>query len=321
MRNSLETRLGIFVALAVLASVFILEMVGGFERFVGGHKYYALFNNAQELKIGDRVKMAGVEVGRVEDIQLTNSQVMVKLKVNRKAEVTTSTTASIKFTGLLGQNFVSLDFGLTNGMPADDGTFLMTTEQPDLNLIMGKLDNVASSVEKLTSSFTGEKIDNLLGPLINVLQDNREPIHTTMTNLQFITTQIAQSEGSVGRFINDEGTFYNSALSTVSNLQSTTDDIKLTLADARKVVDRVNDGQGTIGKLVRDEALYNETTNSMSNLRQILEKINQGKGSVGKLVNDQEIFQKRQADTPEARQGHRGSRRPRPVKHTLHSRK
>jgi hypothetical protein len=33
MKNSLETRLGIFVALAVIAAVLILEIVGGVERF------------------------------------------------------------------------------------------------------------------------------------------------------------------------------------------------------------------------------------------------------------------------------------------------
>ena len=77
MKNSLETRIGIFVALIVLAAVFILEIVGGVERFTRGYRLYALFNNVQELKVGDRVKMAGVEVGRVEVIQLAENQVKV----------------------------------------------------------------------------------------------------------------------------------------------------------------------------------------------------------------------------------------------------
>ena len=65
MKNSLETRLGIFVALAVIAAVLILEIVGGVERFQRGYELKALFNTIQDLKEGDRVKMAGVEVGRV----------------------------------------------------------------------------------------------------------------------------------------------------------------------------------------------------------------------------------------------------------------
>ena len=289
MRNSLETRLGIFVVLAVLAAAVILETVGGFERFAGGRHYFAMFDNVQELKVGDRVKMAGVEVGRVEDIQLTNSHVLVKFKVGRKASVRTSSTASIKFTGLMGQNFVALDFGSPNTPIADSGTLLNTTEQPDLNTIMAKLDNVATGVENITTNFTGDTINNLLGPFTDFLKANQVPLTASIANLQAISTQISQGKGTVGKLIYDQ-TLYDSALNTVSNLQFATDDIKLTLTDARKVVDQINAGQGTMGKLVKDETLYNETTASMSNLRQILEKINQGQGSVGKLVNDQEFY-------------------------------
>ena len=39
---------------------------------------------------------------------------------------------------------------------------LRSGQQPDLNALMARLDNVASGVENLTKSFTGEKIDNLL---------------------------------------------------------------------------------------------------------------------------------------------------------------
>ena len=57
MKNSLETRIGIFVALVVLAAVFILDIVGGASKFTRGYRLHALFNNVQELKVGDRVKM------------------------------------------------------------------------------------------------------------------------------------------------------------------------------------------------------------------------------------------------------------------------
>src|SRR6516225_7272247 len=162
MRNSLETRIGIFVALVVLAAVFILDIVGGPDRFTRGRHLYALFDNAQELKIGDRVKMAGVEIGRVEDIQLVEEKVKVKMKVRREAEVRVDSVATIQFTGLVGQNYVSINFGTQGKTLAVDGTILAGAEQPDLNTIMAKLDSVAGGVENLTKSFTGDRIDNLL---------------------------------------------------------------------------------------------------------------------------------------------------------------
>lgn len=295
MRNTLETRLGIFVVLAAIAAVIIIEIVGGVERFQRGIHISALFNTAQDLKPGDRVRMAGVEIGRVEDLQLdaTNNKVRVLMKIRREGKVRTSSVATIKFTGLMGQNFVAVDFGQPNSPFVGDGDVLATTEQPDLSAMMAKLDNVATGVENITKSFTGVNIDELLGPLLGFIKDNREPLTATIANLQTVSKtvadQVTEGKGTLGKLIKDE-TLYNSALATVTNLQDVGTEVKTTIAEARKVVDQVNSNRGTVGKLLHDEALYNETTASMTNLREILQKINQGQGSVGKLVNDQDLY-------------------------------
>src|SRR5882762_7122356 len=145
MKNSLETRLGIFVALAVIAAVLILETVGGIDMFRRGRTLTALFGNVQELKVGDRVKMAGVEIGRVQDVTLTNNKVLVVMKIvaARRNEVKTDSVASVKFTGLLGQNFVAIDFGTLGAPPASEDAYLNTEEQADVSAIMQKIDNVA----------------------------------------------------------------------------------------------------------------------------------------------------------------------------------
>ncbi|HWQ90555.1 MAG TPA: MlaD family protein [Clostridia bacterium] len=296
MKNTLETRLGIFVALAVVAAVLILEMLGGIDRFQRGYHLNALFNNIQDLKVGDRVKMAGVEIGRVNEIQLTNNKVLVNMKLRKNVDVRTDSVAKVQFTGLMGQNFVGIEFGSPTATRAEEGTFLATAEQPDLSAVMAKIDNVATGVSKLTDSFTGEKIDNLLGPFTDFLRANQVPLTATIANLQKISTQISQGEGTVGKLIFDDS-LYNSAHASMTNMQSLSDDIRvglgdvrLALADARQMIAQVNAGQGTVGKLLKDETLYNETTASMTNLKEILQKINQGQGSVGKLVNDQDLY-------------------------------
>ena len=291
MKNTLETRLGIFVALAGIAAVLILEIVGGVERFERGYRLNALFNAVQDLKEGDRVKMAGVEVGRVDKITLdeTNNKVMVTMKLRSNVQVKTDSIATIKFTGLLGQNFVALDFGTRNAPIAAPGAILATTEQPDLSAMMAKIDNVATGVENLTKSFTGDKIDNLLGPFTDFLKANRAPLTATIANMQAVSSQIASGKGTVGKLIYDDS-LYTSVYQAVTNLEDTATQIKATVADAHKVVDQVNSGQGTVGKLLHDEKLYQETTASMTNLKEILQKINQGQGTVGKIVNDQELY-------------------------------
>jgi phospholipid/cholesterol/gamma-HCH transport system substrate-binding protein len=288
MKNTLETRLGIFVALVVIAAVLILETVGG-EHFQRGYKLNALFSNVQDLKVGNQIKMAGVEIGRVQDIMLTNNKVWVVMKVREKALVKTDSLAKVQFTGLMGQNFVAVDFGTPSAPKATDGTYLPTAEQPDLSAMMSKIDEVASGVQNLTKSFTGFQIDKLLGPFTDFMKANQAPLTATIANMKTISSAVAEGKGTVGKLINDPE-LYNQAMLAVTNLEDTATQLKLTIADAHKVVDQVNSGQGTVGKLLKDDKLYVETTASMTNMKEILQKINKGQGSVGKLVNDDELI-------------------------------
>src|ERR1700722_14455065 len=101
MKNSLETRLGIFVALAVIAAIVIIEMVGGMDFFQRGYHVRREIETVQELKVGDSVKMAGVEIGRVEKIALTvaDGKVTVTMKLHPDAVVKTDSKAVVKFAG------------------------------------------------------------------------------------------------------------------------------------------------------------------------------------------------------------------------------
>ncbi len=289
MKNSLETKLGMFVILAVFAAWAIIETLGSADFFRPGYHVGALFDSAQDLKVGDRVKMAGVEIGRVESITLTNSKVNVLMKLHTEAVVKTDSQAVIKFTGLMGQNFVAVSFGSANGSRLTDGNYLETGEQPDLSAIMTKLDNAAAGIQNITKVFSGDKIDNILGPLTDFFKQNSAPITATIANVKNISSQIAAGQGTVGRLINEDA-LYVTALATVSNLQDTATSAKEALASAKLVINNVSAGQGTIGKLITDETLYHATTASMTNLNGILLKINQGQGTVGKLVNDQEFY-------------------------------
>jgi len=282
MKNSLETKLGIFVVLVIFAAFFIVETLGSVDLFRGGYHVNALFNTAQDLKPGNSVKMAGVEIGRVEKIALADGKVNVTMKIRPDAVVKTDSKAMIKFVGLMGQNFVSLNFGSADAPRAVEGALLETEEEPDLNAIMAKLDNATTGIENLTKSFTPDTINNLLGPLTDFFKQNSGHIGGAISNIETISGQIASGQGTVGKLIYDQS-LYNSAMDTVSNLQDT-------VVSARQMINSVTNGQGTLGKLMTDETLYNATTASMTNLNLILQKINQGQGTVGKLVNDQEFY-------------------------------
>jgi phospholipid/cholesterol/gamma-HCH transport system substrate-binding protein len=248
----------------------------------GGYHVSAMFDTVQDLKEGNAVKVAGVDIGRVEKIKLTDQKVKVMMKLNSNADVKTDSKAAIKFTGLMGQNFVAITFGSSDAPKASEGTVLETTEQPDLNAIMAKLDNAATGIESFGKSFSGEKIENLVGPLIDFVKQNGGNLGGAISNIENITAHISSGEGTVGKLIYDQ-TLYNSAMDTVTNLQGT-------VASARGLIAGITNGQGTLGKLATDQSLYNSTASAMTNLNEILIKINQGKGTVGQLVNNQEFY-------------------------------
>jgi phospholipid/cholesterol/gamma-HCH transport system substrate-binding protein len=289
MKNSLETKLGLFVAITVIAAVVIIEKLGSADFFSHSYHVSTQFETVQDLKVGDRVKMAGVEIGRVEDISLATNKVSVTMKLRDGAVVKTDSKATVKFTGLMGQNFVALDFGSPSAPKAEEGAVLESIEQPDLSAIMAKLDQAAAGIKRVGDAFSGDKIDNILGPLTDFVKQNSAPITATIANMKNISSEIAAGQGTVGKLIYDES-LYASAMVTVSNLQDTAASAKEVLASAKLVMTNLSAGQGTFGKLLTDETLYNSTTASMTNLNQILQKINQGNGTIGKLVNDQEFY-------------------------------
>jgi phospholipid/cholesterol/gamma-HCH transport system substrate-binding protein len=292
MKDSVESKLGIFFALAVILALIVLEYLGSFGFLERGRHFHALFKNVQDLKVGDSVRMAGVRLGRVESITLTNFSADVTMNLSRDADVRTDSKASVGFTGLMAQNYVDLTFGTPGAPHAENGAILETVEQPDLGQLFRRLDNVAAGVENLTRSFSGEKIDTILGPLTDFVKDNRSNLTATISNIKTVSDRIEQGQGTVGKLIN-ESNLYVSAQQTVSNLQNVGGDIKDVVTDARKLLTNANQtvldiraGQGTVVKLLTDDTLYREATGSMTNLHSILIKIDNGQGTIGQLVND-----------------------------------
>jgi phospholipid/cholesterol/gamma-HCH transport system substrate-binding protein len=309
MKNTLETRLGIFFALALVVAVIILEMVGAAEYFKPGYQVTGSFKNSQELKRGDPVKIAGVEVGRVEDVQLVLDRAKVVMRINSKYDIKQDAKVTIKFTGLMGQNYVAITDGTSAAgiVSHKTGGDLDTTEQPDLSSIMVKLDNVASGVEGLTKSFSPENISTLLGPILNFVTAEQTNLHAIISNVRTVSEDVATGKGTVGLLIKDRA-LYDSAYTTMTNIQAVTAEVKtdvnnlMTQASgvvgqasgimnqARTIVDDVQAGRGTIGKLVKDDSLYTNANNALADLSQVMAKINRGTGSVARIINDDMLY-------------------------------
>ncbi|MGZ5366385.1 MCE family protein [Aeromicrobium sp.] len=90
-----------------------LMLVGAFKAdqlplIGGGDTYYANFTEAGGLKVGQEVRVAGVSVGNVKEIELQGNHVHVKFVLDKGIDFGTESGAEIKVKTLLGAMFMAL---------------------------------------------------------------------------------------------------------------------------------------------------------------------------------------------------------------------
>ncbi len=135
-----ETAVGIFV-LAGLACLAWLSIRLGRMEIVGGDysTYHAAFSSVAGLRAGAPVEVAGVEVGKVEGIDVKDFRAQVTLEVRRDVPVPEDTIASIRTRGLIGDRYVGLSPGASDRLVPPGGRIRETEPAVDLEEIIGRL--------------------------------------------------------------------------------------------------------------------------------------------------------------------------------------
>jgi phospholipid/cholesterol/gamma-HCH transport system substrate-binding protein len=115
-RKGIETLVGAFVLLGIVALVFLALKAANLSSFSGGDETYTLlakFDNIGGLKVRSPVRSAGVVVGRVESIALDPKtyQGVVKLDVKKSVQFPADSSARILTSGLLGDQYIGLEAG------------------------------------------------------------------------------------------------------------------------------------------------------------------------------------------------------------------
>jgi phospholipid/cholesterol/gamma-HCH transport system substrate-binding protein len=77
------------------------------------HSLYARFATVSGLRVGNLIEIGGIEVGRVErlNIDQENQMSVVELKIRKDIKVYDDASASIRTAGLIGDKFVEIELG------------------------------------------------------------------------------------------------------------------------------------------------------------------------------------------------------------------
>jgi phospholipid/cholesterol/gamma-HCH transport system substrate-binding protein len=141
-RRGVETLVGLFVLLGILAILFLALRAANLGNFVIGDTYLvtARFDNIGGLKVRSPVKSAGVTVGRVKAIVLDMNtyQGRVTMELEQGVLFPSDTSAKILTSGLLGDQFIGLIPGGSDKNLDEGGEIKLTQSAVLLENLIGQ---------------------------------------------------------------------------------------------------------------------------------------------------------------------------------------
>jgi phospholipid/cholesterol/gamma-HCH transport system substrate-binding protein len=256
MRATIAKLVVFALVCSVVGTMVILLLAG--EPVGSTDIYRARFADVSGLKKGDRVRVSGVIVGKVDAITLIRpGDVDVRFSVNRNQTVTTSTHAVVRYANLLGQRFLALtrvgdpgsrlDPGATippsRTAPALSLTALFNGFQPlfaslkpaDVNHLTeeivrmlqgqgGTIDGLFSETAQLTSHLAtrADEIQQVIASfsrLAGVVAQHDSGIADMLTSLHRLSGQLASEDGGIDDVLTSVGGLTSSVRALLSGVR------------------------------------------------------------------------------------------------------
>ena len=260
-------RLGVFLAVCLLG-VFGLFAVFGQMRFgEETNRYRAEFLNVTGLETNDFVRIAGVEVGKVDNVQIQpDTTALVEFTADDSVVLTEGSRAVIRYDDLIGGRYLALEEGAggTQKLSAGD-TIPLARTSPALDL-----DALIGGFRPLFQALDPEQINSLSGQLITALQGQGGTINSFLAQTAALTSTLADRDQLIGEVIinlnsvlgslGDQSDQFGKAVSSLSELvealESRGDEISsglaYTNAAAGSITDLLAEARPPLQKVVQE---------------------------------------------------------------------
>ncbi len=272
-----QLRVGIFMALGLLAIGLMVVYFGRFGDSVHGHyRIRVEYPNASGIYKGATVLLAGAKVGSVENnpvILPDMDGVYVDLKIYKEVKIPNAAEFTIGSSGLLGDRFIQITLGkeAKSSPPIEAGAVIKgkgeagfgeVTEQASALLadIQEAVENINKIAEKLnTEVFKDTTISNLSTTLANL----KETSATVAEASKKIDGVVKKAEGAIE---SGQQTFA-SANQTFVSAKSASDELKRAMVDIRSLIQQAKQGRGALGALLSDREMAENLRALVANLR------------------------------------------------------
>ncbi|HZV96170.1 MAG TPA: outer membrane lipid asymmetry maintenance protein MlaD [Candidatus Nitrosocosmicus sp.] len=138
-RSTLDVAVGIFVLVGMLALGWLSIKLGRVELFSSaGYTITADFPTVGGLKTGSTVEIAGVEIGRVNGITLSDYQARVIMSIKSSVKLQEDSIASIKTRGLIGEKYIRINPGGSEKTIQSNGRITEVEPPVDIEELLSK---------------------------------------------------------------------------------------------------------------------------------------------------------------------------------------
>ncbi|MBI5373903.1 MAG: MCE family protein [Candidatus Schekmanbacteria bacterium] len=285
-----ETKVGLFTIGALVILVW-LSMQFGEISWLKPHGYMltADLDSVAGLEKESPVKLAGVRVGRVEDLTIKDGKAAVAMRIDDGVQIHKGSKVAVRSDSLLGQKYLELSYGDPSQAMVSDGESLGHGTSPaDIDALVDQLTNVAKGLDEVVA----QNKEGLNSMITNINDATKSLNRILVDNETHINSAIANIDSFSGRLNNLVAKNENSVTKAIKNFETLSTDLK---EKAPEVIDQFSKvGKDLNGVISENRENLKETIvkvkETSENLNSILTKVNKGEGTLGKLVNDTELY-------------------------------
>ena len=199
-KTSLDlVKLLVFVVVTSLATTVLVVTIGNLG-FGSSREYRAEFTDATGVNKGDDIRVAGVRVGTVGDVEIIDrTRALITFSVDEGTAVNGGTNAAIRYRNLVGQRYISLtqEVGDTARLPAGS-TIPVSRTKPALDLTV-----LFNGFKPLFQALSPEDVNQLSYELIQVFQGEGGTLEGLLAHTASVTSTLADRDEVIGELIDN----------------------------------------------------------------------------------------------------------------------
>jgi len=262
-RKNANIKAGIFIVIVILGVFLGHIWLSNRAMHQKGRIIAAIFTDISGLKIGDPVKVYGVDKGKVVDIKVVEKEVDVKMWLEYSVKLYSDVSISIQDVAMIsGTKCIILHPGESDTLYDESNPII---GNPNLGLSTIEIGTIAQEADSLVnilklglSNTRGalKNVEDISDNLNNMIKENKKDIRALTKNLSKGTKDLGP---------------------TIAKLNKTSDKLDTILTI-------INQKHGTLGKLIYEDSLYNNLNNATKALTDLLKDIKKNPKRYFKLL-------------------------------------